>query len=347
MKDAPPGWRRRGGVESEECSGSAAAQEGRYLRQLCIVVVAVAALRGQDLFPLGGYVASTACDGDAHRVMIGLAGVFGGGRIDNFRRGGPGLAVWLRRSRSRRAPRRQMDCSLPSASSPLSSGVSPGGVFAAGLRCGSGAVASLRHPPRCCHRRRPVSKARKPGGVQAIAAARPSAVTPAGTPSPWAKASCIAAARSAFLSLPCACAQASPSVSAGDGEDAVLAQTRPQQIGCPDLIAVAADCSGKVDVEPGHGRFDLRPGFGFERQLALQRARDAGCEQGPLVMFGKRAQLGRRPRRQDRQVQSSFCPARSILRCFSPTLMVPKASSLTRMAGRSGVSAALMSSASS
>ena len=78
---------------------------------------------------------------------------------------------------------------------------------------------------------------------------------------------------------------------AGDGEDAVLAQTRPQQIGGPDLIAVAADGGGEVDVEPGDGRFDLGPGLGFERQLALQRARDAGREQGPLVLFGKRPQF--------------------------------------------------------
>ena len=79
---------------------------------------------------------------------------------------------------------------------------------------------------------------------------------------------------------------------AGDGEDAVLAQPRPQQIGGPDLIAVASDSGGEVDVEPGHGRFDLRPGLGFERQLALQRARDTGREQGPFVPFGKRPQLG-------------------------------------------------------
>ena len=79
---------------------------------------------------------------------------------------------------------------------------------------------------------------------------------------------------------------------AGDGEDAVLAQPRPQQIGGPDLIAVAADGGGEVDVEPGHGRFDLGPGLGFERQLALQRARDAGREQGPFVPFGKRPQFG-------------------------------------------------------
>ena len=56
---------------------------------------------------------------------------------------------------------------------------------------------------------------------------------------------------------------------AGDGEDAVLAQPRPQQIGGPDLIAVAPDGGGEVDAEPGHGRFNLRPGRGFERQLAL------------------------------------------------------------------------------
>ena len=41
----------------------------------------------------------------------------------------------------------------------------------------------------------------------------------------------------------------------------------------------------------GDGRFDLGPGLGFERQLALQRARDAGREQGPLVPFGKRPQF--------------------------------------------------------
>ena len=42
----------------------------------------------------------------------------------------------------------------------------------------------------------------------------------------------------------------------------------------------------------------------------------------------------------DRPAQLSSCADRSISRCFSPTLMVPKASSLTRMAGRFGVSAA-------
>ena len=78
----------------------------------------------------------------------------------------------------------------------------------------------------------------------------------------------------------------------GDGEDAVLAQPRPQQIGGPDLIAVAADGCGEVDVEPCHGRFDLGPGLGFERQLGLQRARDAGREQDPFVPFGKRPQFG-------------------------------------------------------
>ena len=36
----------------KERGGSAAAQEGRYLQQLRTVVVAVAARRGQDLFPL-------------------------------------------------------------------------------------------------------------------------------------------------------------------------------------------------------------------------------------------------------------------------------------------------------
>ena len=51
---------------------------------------------------------------------------------------------------------------------------------------------------------------------------------------------------------------------AGDGEDAVLAQPRPQQIGGPDLIAVAADSGGEVDAEPCHGRFDFGPGLGFE-----------------------------------------------------------------------------------
>ena len=79
---------------------------------------------------------------------------------------------------------------------------------------------------------------------------------------------------------------------AGDGEDAVLAQPRPQQIGGPDLIAVAPDSGGEIDVEPGHGRFDFGPGFGFERQLTLQRARDAGREQDLLVPFGKRPQFG-------------------------------------------------------
>ena len=79
---------------------------------------------------------------------------------------------------------------------------------------------------------------------------------------------------------------------AGNGEDAVLAQPRPQQIGGPQLIAVAADGGCEVDVEPGDGRFDLGPGLGFERQLALQRARDTGREQGPFVPFGKRSQFG-------------------------------------------------------
>ena len=51
------------------------------------------------------------------------------------------------------------------------------------------------------------------------------------------------------------------------------------------------DSGGEIDVEPGHGRFDLGPGFGFERQLALQRARDTGREQGPFVPFWKRPQF--------------------------------------------------------
>ena len=71
-------------MEGDERGGSAAAQEGRYLQQLRFVVVAVAARRGQDLFPLGGHVLAAARDGDANGVMIARGGpAFGhGGSID-------------------------------------------------------------------------------------------------------------------------------------------------------------------------------------------------------------------------------------------------------------------------
>ena len=49
--------------------------------------------------------------------------------------------------------------------------------------CGSGAVVPSSSA-EALSSTAPVSKARKPGGVQAMAAARPSAVTPAGRPPP-------------------------------------------------------------------------------------------------------------------------------------------------------------------
>ena len=66
----------------EERGGSAAAQEGRYLQQLRVAVLAVAARRGHDLFRLHRHVAIGARDGDAHGVKIARAGRFRCGRRD-------------------------------------------------------------------------------------------------------------------------------------------------------------------------------------------------------------------------------------------------------------------------
>ena len=133
---------------------------------------------------------------------------------------------------------------------------------------------------------------------------------------------------------------------AGDGEDAVLAQPRPQQIGGPELIAVAADGGGEIDVEPGDGRFDLGRALGSNASWPFSVRATQDANRVRLSRSGS-ARSSAKASASGRPVQSSFCAARSISRCFSPTLMVPKASSLTRMAGRSGVSVALMSSASS
>ena len=109
------------------------------------------------------------------------------------------------------APDCEVSLLAPDGSAPLCSAASVDGVSIFN-GCGSGAVVPSSSA-EALSSTAPVSKARKPGGVQAIAAARPSAVTPAGTPSPWAKASCIALAISAFFCLASACAQVSPSVS--------------------------------------------------------------------------------------------------------------------------------------
>ena len=52
-------------MEGGERGGSAAAQESRDLQHLRFVVVAVAARRGQDLFPLYGPLMGATRDGDA------------------------------------------------------------------------------------------------------------------------------------------------------------------------------------------------------------------------------------------------------------------------------------------
>ena len=151
---------------------------------------------------------------------------------------------------------------------------------------------------------------------------------------------------SAFFCLASACAQASPSRFAGDGEDSVLAQPRPQQIGGPDVITIAADSGREVDVKPCDGRFDLGPGLGFERQLTLQHARDTGREQGPFVLFGKCPQFG------EGLGIGQAGPVELLRGTVDLEVLladIDGAESIVvdRMAGRSGVSVALMSSASS
>ena len=155
----------------------------------------------------------------------------------------------------------------------------------------------------------PVSKARKPGGVQAIAAARLSAVTPAGYAVAVGEGVLHRLGNVGLLLLGLGLRPGLAQRCAGDGEDAVLAQSRPQQIGGPDLIAVATDSSGEVDVEPGDGRFDLigrALGSNASWPFSVRATQDANRVR--LSCSGS-ARSSAKASSSDRPVQSSFCAA--------------------------------------
>ena len=88
-----------------------------------------------------------------------------------------------------------------------------------------------------------------------------------------------------------------PQGRAGDRQQPVLAQARPQQAGCPHRGRVGPDSGGEVDVEPRHRRLGLGPRTGLEGQLTLQRVRNAGGEQLPLLPFRQPPHLGEGLRR--------------------------------------------------
>ena len=329
MKNAPPVWSRRGVVVREERGGSAAAQEGRYLQQLRFVVAAVAARRGQDLFPLDRHVMAAARDGVAGgrvrrfrrgrrdrgrcfrvhgRGECGGAAFGHGGSIDALDDGMNACVHALRRLHRNRLGVIARGCSALRCPG-LRGAVVDGRWIGDAIRVI--AAAFRRIVDRCIRRHlllfgggcplditrvvvvdgnriEGAEPGRRPGDRRGAALGR----DPGGHAVAVSEGFLHRLGDVGLLLLGLRLRPGLAQRFAGDGEDAVLAQPRPQQIGGPELIAVAADGGGEIDVEPGDGRFDLSPGLGFERQLALQRARDTGREQGPFVPLGKRPQLG-------------------------------------------------------
>ena len=285
-------------MEGDERGGSAAAQEGRYLQQLRFVVVAVAARRGQGLFPLYGHVmvaragdsgGRVGCFGRGFWRWRGIAvlgrgerggAAFGHGRCINalddgmnacvhglgrLHRSGMGVIVqqrtgleipglrgfgvdarWIRatvfrRIAQRRILQRRIRCRR--------------------LRFGGGCpLVICRGAVVDGARIEGAEAGRRPGDGRGAALGR----DPGGNPVAVGEGVLHRPGDLRLLLLGLRLRPGLAQRFAGDGEDAVLAQPRPQQIGGPDLIAVAPDSGGEIDVEPGHGRFDLRPGLGFE-----------------------------------------------------------------------------------
>ena len=184
----------------------------------------------------------------------------------------------------------------------------------------------------------PVSKAAKPGGTQASAAARPSFGTPRGTASPAAKAVSIAVASAAFLSLRWVCAHSMPRVSRATLSILSL-RTRDQKNSAPGRTCSANSMSSRATVASVSGR-----AFASKASWPLSVRATQAANSRFLSLGASALSAAKDSWRSSISSQSKGSEERSASMA-SPGLQSPKASSLTRSGGRSGVSRMAMSSA--
>ena len=186
----------------------------------------------------------------------------------------------------------------------------------------------------------PVSKAAKPGGTQASAAARPSFETPRGTASPAAKAVPIAVASVAFLSLRWVCAHSMPSVRRATSNIRSL-RTRDQNISAPGRTWSANSMSSRATVASVSGRaFASKASWPFNvraTQAANSRFLSLGASALNAAKDSARSSISSQSKRSKERSASMA----------SPGLDSWKVSSLALSGGRFGVSRTAMSSASS